>query len=105
MTEILQKENFDHYEGVMRENLRQHRNFNFGVESLNFGGRFLKASRWHTSQIPLPGWLKWSAKFESFSAKIEISLFSLAGFTVGVKFLFDISPSFVGILARNFEGV
>jgi hypothetical protein len=24
---------------------------------------------------------------------------------VGVKFLFDISPSFVGILARNFEGV
>ena len=53
MTEILQKENFDHYEGVMRENLRE----------------------------------------------------SLAGFTVGVKFLFDISPSFVGILARNFEGV
>jgi hypothetical protein len=85
--------------------LRQHRNFNFGIETLNFGTVFESISMAY-----LPGPLVWLDQngvpnLKVSVPKLKFRCFGLAGLTVGMKFLVEISPSFVGILARNFEGV
>jgi hypothetical protein len=58
----------------------------------------------------LPGPLAWLGQngvpnLKVSVPKLKFRCFGLAGLTVGMKFLFEISSSFVGILARNFEGV
>ena len=54
----MQKENFDPYEGVMREKTASTQKFQFWHWIFEFWPRVFEASEMHTSQIPLPGWLK-----------------------------------------------